>query len=487
MEGVDFKGALKILAEKSGVPLVFSANARVDNSHIDKLREIMSRAEIFYATQLPKESDAYVYVQKRGITEATIREWNLGYAPEGWRVLLEALSAQGFSTKEMVEAGLIKEADGKPGTFYDRFRNRLMFPIRDISGRTVAFTGRTLSADEQAKYLNSPETELFKKSNIIFGLSRAKDSIRTRGFVLLVEGQMDVLHCHQAGFTNTVALSGTALSEQHVSLLKRYADNLMLILDSDRAGLSATSRSAVIALSAGMKVKAVPLPDGEDPADLISRDKKEFSTRVADAKSVIEFFLATITAKESDLHKIVQEVETTVLPIVASVKSPMEKEYFIGVVAQVIATTPEAVRASLRELPTKQEVGGNARIIKPDVGEKRSASVIRAEALSAIVASYPDNPLAKRVQNEYARIVGDSSLPEPNEKVVFETGIAFGEEPEETAVDELIQIFERALLDEKYAIALDELRRAQASGEVEAEKQAETTCAELSQRIARCS
>ncbi len=490
MEGVDFKGALKILAEKAGVELRYEVGARADHSRADRLREALARAEQFFATTLSPEGSAYAYAKKRGLSDETIRAWGLGYAPEGWRGLLEVLTAAGFSTEELVAAGLIKEADGKPGTFYDRFRNRLMFPIRDAAGRTVAFTGRALSADEQAKYLNSPETELFRKSQIIFGMDRAKEAIRTRGFALLVEGQMDVLHCHQAGFTNAIALSGTALTEQHLALIKRYTDNLMLVLDGDRAGLTATARSAILALGAGMRVKAVALPEGQDPADLISTDAKEFANRVAQAATVVEFFLAVLAAKESDMHRLVQAVEATVLPLIAAVKSPLEREHFVGVVARSIATTPEAVRESLTRAaaapPRAYEPAPSTSSRAAEAAPARPVSAVRAEALAAAVASYPESTLAERIQSEYARIVGEAPLPEPSEQAVFEAGIEFGETPKEQAADDLIRAFERAWLDEQYAAALGALRLAQAARDEVAETSAQERCAALVKRIAAC-
>ena len=210
----------------------------------------MSRASEWYASKFAG-SPAEAYAKKRGLSDDTIRAWRLGYAPDAWRALLEALTAEGFKIDELLSAGLIKEADGKQGTYYDRFRNRLMFPIRDTAGRVVAFTGRALVADELAKYLNSPETELYHKSEILFGMDVAKDAIRTRKFTMLVEGQIDVLLAHQAGFQNVVALSGTALSEKHLALMKRYSENLMLVLDADAAGLGATARSAALAPTPG--------------------------------------------------------------------------------------------------------------------------------------------------------------------------------------------------------------------------------------------
>src|SRR6185437_6252228 len=221
----------------------------------ERLRNALERAVEFYVARLTPESDAYVYAKKRGLTPETIKAWQLGVAPDDWRVLLEHLATTGSTVEELNLAGLVKEAEGKVGTYYDRFRNRLMFPIRDLAGRTVAFTGRALDPSDLAKYLNSPETELYHKSEILFGMDRAKDAIRTRGFMLLVEGQMDLLHAHQAGFTNTVALSGTAFTPQHAALIKRYADNLMLALDGVAAGLTATAKSALIALRDGMQVK----------------------------------------------------------------------------------------------------------------------------------------------------------------------------------------------------------------------------------------
>ena len=206
VEGVDFKGALKMLAEKAGVEIVYDPALKEGASRLERLREAVARATEFYVGRLTPESGAYGYAIKRGLTAETIKEWQLGASPDDWRILLEHEVALGFTVDEMEKAGLVKEADGKTGTYYDRFRNRLMFPIRDITGRTIAFTGRALDPNDQAKYLNSPETDLYHKSEILFGMDRAKEAIRTRGFTLLVEGQIDLLHAYQTGFTNTVAL-----------------------------------------------------------------------------------------------------------------------------------------------------------------------------------------------------------------------------------------------------------------------------------------
>jgi DNA primase len=352
MEGVDFKGALKILADKAGVEIQqLTPGDRIKSGERDRLREAMSAADQLFASALTETTPAYTYAKERGLTNETIRSWNLGLAPSGWRGLLEALSAQGFTPKELAAAGLIKEADEKPGTWYDRFRSRLMFPIRDTAGRTVAFTGRALEKDEQAKYLNSPETDLFKKGEILFGMDRAKDSIRARGFAILVEGQFDLLLLHQAGFTNTIALSGTALSSVHLSLIKRYADNLMLALDADRAGLASSAKTALAALESGMRVKAVRLPQGKDPADVVAEDGgKTFTELVKNSQSIIEFFLSVLAAQETDDFKLMRRVEETVLPLVVAVKSPLERNRYVEIIARALSQTPEAVREALPQL-----------------------------------------------------------------------------------------------------------------------------------------
>jgi DNA primase len=351
MEGVDFKGALKILAEKAGVPLEYSKGKGEDKGKTDRLREAMARAEQFFARNLGEGSPAYAYALSRGLTKKSITEWGLGLAPDSWRGLLEELTAAGFTNDEMLSAGLIKEADGKPGTYYDRFRNRLMFPIRDSAGRTVAFTGRALDPKDEAKYLNSPETDLFKKHQVLFAMDKAKDAIRLRQYALLMEGQMDVLHAHQVGFENAVALSGTALSPEHLALIKRYSDNLMLCMDGDRAGLAATHKHALAALAAGLRVKAVRLPIGKDPADLITEDAKDFAHRVAEAKPIVEFFLSVLSETEKDQHRLVMQAERIILPLLGAITSPMEREHFVTIIARATASTPEAIREGLKKMP----------------------------------------------------------------------------------------------------------------------------------------
>lgn len=480
MEGVDFKGALKILAEKAGVEIEEYQGGK-DKGKTERLREALARAEALYTRSLDVKGSAYAYATSRGLTPETIRTWNLGYAPDAWRTLLEELSAAGHTTPELIAAGLIKEADEKRGTYYDRFRNRLMFPIKDSAGRTVAFTGRTLG-DDLAKYLNSPETELYKKSEILYGMDKAKDAIRTRGFAVLVEGQFDLILLHQIGFQNTVALSGTALSTQHVSLIKRYADNLMLCLDADRAGLAASEKTALAALASGMRVKAVRIPLGKDPADLAGEDSKAFAKLVAEAESVVEFFLSVLSAEERDQHKLVLAIEARVLPLVAAIPSPMEREHFIGIIARTLGQAPEAIRAAMPRGSV-----GHTSIQNPtsQPSTSRSPRVVREEMLRGIVWSYPDSALAQRIKTEYARITSASMDGEPpSERTLFEAGLTYGETPDENAADDLIRSYEQAVLIEQLADASARLRRAEAAKDQKEIQEAAQACNAISGRLA---
>lgn len=494
MEGVDFKGALKILAEKAGVEIVYQGGgaSKADKDKRDRAFEAVARAEALYAAALLEgkgvQGSAYAYALSRGLSEETIKTWNLGYAPDAWRMVLEGLGAAGFTNAELVAAGLVKEADEKKGTWYDRFRNRLMFPIRDSAGRTVAFTGRALDPNDLAKYLNSPETDLYKKSEILFGMDKAKDAIRQRGFALLVEGQMDLLMLHQIGFQNTIALSGTALTSQHLSLIKRYADNLMLALDSDRAGLNASMKNAIAALRAGMRVKAVRLPKGKDPADLANDDPKDLTTRIKDAQPIVEFFLSVLAENETDPHRLVILVEKTVLPLIRAIQSPMEQEHFVGVAARSLGSTPEAIRAALARVPqeTTTEKGLTYAVAAaPTARVAQKASDRHGERMRAIAACYPDSPIAKRLENEYNRIIGVTFPDEPPpESSIFEAGIAFGEAPGETDADDLITAFEKALLAEQLQAATARLRVAEASKDETRIREAGEECSALTRKLA---
>ncbi len=345
MEGVDFKGALKILAEKARVELVpISPEKQTER---DRLYALLEAATKFYISELKKNDLAMTYLKDRGVTEETIASWRIGFAPgppaAGWRTTKDYLAKQGFTVVEMQKAGLAKETtDGKEP--YDVFRNRVMFPLFDQGGRVVAFSGRTLEVGKDIpKYVNSPETELFKKSEILYGYDRAKHGIRQLDFSLIVEGQFDVVMSHQAGYSNTVAVSGTAFTLQHVQLLERLSTRVVLALDADKAGIAAAKRSADLMLRRGLDVKVARLPEGQDPADLIKTDKKLFKQAIGQSVHVIEFLLERLLKSDLDSRTLKLRAREEVIPYIPLLPNKIDQDHFEQLVAELLKTTKDAV------------------------------------------------------------------------------------------------------------------------------------------------
>ncbi len=357
IEGVDFKEALKILAEKANVELV--PVSREKQSERDRQYATLEAATVFYTESLKKNPAALAYIQARGVSEQTMASWRLGFAPgppeSSWRATKEALAAQKFTASELTKVGLIKGSEvGKEP--YDVFRNRVMFPIFDQSGRVVAFSGRTLEkGDGIPKYVNSPETELFKKSEILYGYDRAKHGIRQLDFSLIVEGQFDVVMSHQAGYTNTVAVSGTAFTLQHVQLLERISKKVVLALDADKAGINAAKRSADLMLRRGLDVKVAMMPEGMDPADMILRDPKEFRRVIGSSVHVIEFLLAHLKAQGLDARTLKLRAREEVIPYVPLLPNRIDQDHFEGLIATALETTKEAVHFEVERAAERLE------------------------------------------------------------------------------------------------------------------------------------
>ncbi|HAS80829.1 MAG: primase protein [Candidatus Nomurabacteria bacterium GW2011_GWE1_32_28] len=338
-EGLDFKSTLKILAEKAGV--VLSEFNKEKEGEKDKLYRIIEEATRFFEKNLIVESDVLEYLKSRGLHEKTIKDFRIGFIKNDWHLLHSYLSNLGFSNIEMEKAGLVKKTDKG---FYDRFRARIIFPIADSSGRIIAFSGRIFVDDgKSAKYLNSPETPIFNKSSVLFGIDKAKDSIRKNNFSILVEGQMDLILSHQAGFKNTVASSGTAMTDSLVSkeniinnlgLITRLSKNIVLAYDADKAGISASNRFAKIALYLGMDVKVASMPEGMDPADLISKvGVDSWRLAIKNSKHFIEFMLDRILSNISDNRKTDKEIRERLLPFINDIESSIEKSRFIQLIS----------------------------------------------------------------------------------------------------------------------------------------------------------
>lgn len=385
IEGLDFKGALKVLAEKAGVPLVYSRSEKGSQDERDRLFSVLEATSIYYQSRLTDEAKKYLH--DRGLEDATITAFRVGWAGKEWSEVSDYLKKKGHSDKELIDAGVSKR--NERGQISDKFRNRIIFPIADSAGRVIGFSGRIFGEDaspEAPKYLNSPETPLFHKSRILYGFDKAKLSMRKLNCAVLVEGQMDLLASHQAGWSNTVAVSGTAFTIEHAALIKRMTENLVIALDPDEAGIKAAGRAARAALSSGLNVKVAQLPKDLDPADLI-KDKgpDAWKDAIKSAKDIILFLLDVLHANAKSADAFRRNVEAVVLPFLSDIQSPIAREQSLREVAKRLGVSQTAVEDALNKIPTAPE----------QATDRRQASHIRESF---------------RAKNAYAILVWQESL-----------------------------------------------------------------------------
>ena len=360
-EGLDFRGALKLLADRAGVVLeTFNPKeGELVFSEKEKLYRIMEEASLFFEKNLKDNTEVLSYLKDRGLNDESIKNFRIGFVKNDWRELYTYLTGKGFKDSELEKAGLVKKTEKG---FYDRFRGRIMFPMSDSSGRIVAFSGRIFVDDgKSAKYLNSPETPIFNKSSVLFGIDKAKETIRKNNFSILVEGQMDLILAHQAGFKNTVASSGTAMTDSILSkeniinnlgLITRLSKNIVLAYDADKAGIKASERFAKIALSLGMDVKVADMPEGMDPADLISKVGIDaWRESIRNSKHFIEFMLARILKDtNNDKRKAGREIKERLLPFVNDLESSIEKSHFITLISNKSSIPESALIEDLKKV-----------------------------------------------------------------------------------------------------------------------------------------
>lgn len=414
MEGVEFKDALKILADKAGVELVPEDPKK--KSERDRLYDVLEDATKFFEDYKYKNPEVLKYLTDRGVLAETISKWRIGYAPGppnyGWRELKDHLEAKGYSKKELLGAGLIKGAnEGKEP--YDLFRDRIMFPIFDTNGKVVAYSGRILSKDTEApKYVNSPETELFNKSEILYGYHVAKQGIRNLNFALAVEGQFDVVLSHQAGYGNTVAVSGTALTAHHVMLLQRLSNRVVLSLDADKAGIAAVKRAAELMLPRGIDLKVANIIGGKDPADLIKEDVQKFRKIVGSAKPVVEYFLDILEEQKKDDRTFKLRVREEILPLLVKISNKIDQEHFEGVIAERLGSTKDAIHFEVERLLESVLIKKEPNVViqptetfkqRSDFQSKNPQQ--RKEELAVLVSVFPEEKRAI-LEHAFTQIAG---------------------------------------------------------------------------------
>ncbi|MBI2610149.1 DNA primase [Candidatus Giovannonibacteria bacterium] len=359
IEGVEFPEALELLASRAGVVL-----KRSDPKLLTQRKrslDLMESAQKYFSGNLNKYPDVRDYLIKRGLKEETISSYSLGYAEKSWEGVLNYLNSKGFRDEEIEKAGLaiISQApSSERRKFYDRFRGRIMFPIADGAGRTVGFSGRIFGegADDEAKYINTPQTMLYDKSRVLYLWDRAKGEIRKEDACIIVEGQMDALMSHQAGIKNVIAVSGTALGQGHLQLIKRLTSRLLLAFDTDEAGGLATKRGVDLALKESFSVNIIEIEHGKDPADLIKDNSEAWVAAVKKAVPVISFFLSSLQKKfSSNPLEYKSKVSALVLPYVKAVQNEIEKAHWVAEIAKSLGIKEEPVWSEVKKIQIKTE------------------------------------------------------------------------------------------------------------------------------------
>lgn len=390
IEGLQFKDALRILADKAGVTL-----SNFKKEETSNMVDILEAATIFFEKNLAQNVEAKNYVASRGITIETSQKFRIGFAPNDWRLLYNALKGAGYNDEEIVSSGLcIKHEKNGQFTYYDRFRSRVMFPIMNASGKVVAFTGRIIGPDEGkdgvAKYVNSPETQMYHKSSILFGYSFAKHEIAKLKKVIVVEGQMDVVMCHQAGNVNTVAISGTAFTPEHIAIIKRFAEGVVLALDSDKAGYTAMLKSAALALANDLEVDGVLLSE-KDPADMIKNNPASWTEVLGKSEPIVNIVAKIVMAKETIKPKQMQMLRRDLFPLLRMVRSPLVKDSFTEEVAKTLGVSKEIIKAETESINTQI-----------DIPQKKVKTIVNinlvqilAQSLGAIRSLFSENEKEK--------------------------------------------------------------------------------------------
>jgi len=473
IERVDFMDALKLLGERAGVEIV-SENPEAKKER-DILYRILADATLFFRKELVKNKEALSYLKERGLTKETILSFQIGYAPAGRNALLAHLKGKGYEYTNMVSSGLVIKSVRENGAYYDRFRGRIMFPLDDTKGKVVAFSGRILaSGTNEAKYINSPQTLLYDKSAILFPYTKARERIKDENSAVIVEGQMDVIVAHQSGYTNVVAVSGTALTTKHLSLLKRLTDNVVFAFDSDAAGFAALLRASELALSMGFNPEALSLGEYKDPADMLLSRPALWDEALHAKKHVVLFVLDCLSARHADAREFKLAVHKILLPLIARISNKVDQAHFIQIAAERMRVPEESVidevkRVDLSSAPHQKdehekEFLSRAPRTRRAVIEDRIAGVFfwqesleakdidlsaYTKAASEIFEEDLRERLARRSDSEKTRLVFEAEVCYKNSNKL------------DKELDELLKNLKEEFIKEKILAARERLREAE--------------------------
>lgn len=396
IEGLEFPEALRLLAEKAGVVLP-AYSSELSSSVRNRLLDVLKLAAKFYHKiflDSPAGQTAREYLQKRKVSSQMIEEFQIGFIPENWDLLTKFMLKKGFGVNDLMAAGLTIAKERESG-YYDRFRGRVMFPLNDVHGNVVGFTGRILDETKEkagGKYVNTPQTAVYDKSKLLFALDKAKQEIKRNDLAVIVEGQMDVLACHQAGQLNTVASSGTALTLEQIKLLKRFTNNLALAFDADAAGQNAAERGIGIALEEGMQVKIIHLPAeaGKDPDECLKKNPETWFKAVAEAEPYMDY-LFRVAFEHRDLTKAPERAAAAnfILNQVAKIPDVIEQDFWLKKLANRLDVEVALLREKLAGLNKNRRTAWRPGPLPAAPSPHRELAEVASEQLLCLAFNQP--------------------------------------------------------------------------------------------------
>ncbi len=493
IEGYDFRAALEALAERAGVTLT-SVN-REERSVKHELLKLLEEATLFYQRLLLTTSEPKEYLKCRGITEDSVRRFRIGYAPREWHTLYDYLKGKGFAPARIEESGLIirrnESAVSLGAGYYDRFRGRIMFPVTNTEGSVIGFSGRILpgienNTEKEAKYINTPQTALYDKSKALFGYSQAKNSIRRENVVVLVEGQMDVVLSHQAQVRNAVAISGTALTASHLTVLGRLTDKIIMAFDADTAGIAAAERNIYTALESGFDVSVAALPEGKDPADLVRELPSQWHDALQRALHVIDFYLTVLSRTVPDVRERGKAVQRQVMPLLARLGSEIDRAHFIGKIASSLSISEEPLWRELSKMGTLVSSNAQAHSLLPEQGVK-TAHMTALDRLRGILLwqeekgnLLPTDTFTK----ELLTVLSEAPTEERKQELVFEAEQMYGHvENLASEVETLTYSLKEYALKEAFKEAMNALKDAETESNESAVHEALKECQRITQQL----
>jgi len=411
--GLNFSESIEYIAKKYNINISYSEEIKAKESRNEIAYKAIAYAAEFFNSQLKSKEGkiALDYFIKRDFTNDSIKKFQVGYSPDSFNQTRDTLNYMGFSDEVLIDTGLI--VDKEDGKRYDRFRGRAMFPIKDFIGRVIGFGARQINDEpNQPKYINSPQTIIYDKSNVLYGLFEAKNSIRHANSALIVEGYADLISLHQAGISNVVASSGTAFTIEQLNLLSRYTNMLYLVFDSDDAGEKATQRSIELAIEQGFDVKIVTLPISEDPDSIIRKyGKKVFEQRIAESSGFLEYLVDNSIKKNGDSPAAKANIARYMLNLIAKVKDRLQHDFYLSKLAAVLDLTDNQINIIYKE---KKKIDQN-----PQNNDYSNSEFEQHHPLSEKERIVDDNILVQNNEESYLNL--NELLPE--EKIILQTAL----------------------------------------------------------------